>query len=190
MATLMTPQEAEEFVVSTNRYNRTRPRTPTTTLASFTYSDDREVTIELKSKRPQIWLDDGNWLSEDVKALFSNGIVFYEAGAPRQSNIKKINGHKAMARIKVPTLDLLAQLLAAYEGTDRREPYGPRRRTPPGETGPVLKAGRATLGKKATASLKLRAYFDEYAGEGNTQGYGGGKRTVEHGAIVTQQSEI
>ncbi|WP_457329219.1 hypothetical protein [Rhizobacter sp. P5_C2] len=32
--------------------------------------------------------------------------------------------------------------------------------------------------------LKLRAYFDEYAGEGNTKGHGGGKRTVEHGAVV------
>jgi hypothetical protein len=32
--------------------------------------------------------------------------------------------------------------------------------------------------------LKLRAYFDEYAGEGNSKGHGGGKRTVEHGDVV------
>lgn len=48
--------------------------------------------------------------------------------------------------------------------------------------------GRA-LGSKPPArlrdpSLKLRDYFDEYAGEGNSKGYGGGKRTVEHGDVV------
>lgn len=32
--------------------------------------------------------------------------------------------------------------------------------------------------------LKLRDYFDEYAGEGTMKGHGGGKRTVEHGDIV------
>lgn len=32
--------------------------------------------------------------------------------------------------------------------------------------------------------LKLRGYFDEYSGEGRTKGHGGGKRTVEHGAVV------
>ena len=32
--------------------------------------------------------------------------------------------------------------------------------------------------------LKLRDYFDEYAGKGNSKGYGGGKRTVEHGDVV------
>lgn len=32
--------------------------------------------------------------------------------------------------------------------------------------------------------LKLRDYFDEYAGEGISKGHGGGKRTVEHGDIV------
>lgn len=32
--------------------------------------------------------------------------------------------------------------------------------------------------------LKLRSYFDEYAGEGSHKGHGGGKRTVEHGDIV------
>lgn len=32
--------------------------------------------------------------------------------------------------------------------------------------------------------LKLRDYFDEYAGEGNLKGHGGGKRTVEHGDVV------
>ncbi len=32
--------------------------------------------------------------------------------------------------------------------------------------------------------LKLRGYFDEYSGEVRTKGHGGGKRTVEHGAVV------
>lgn len=32
--------------------------------------------------------------------------------------------------------------------------------------------------------LTLRGYFDEYSGEGHTKGHGGGKRTVEHGAVV------
>ncbi|RYG36835.1 MAG: hypothetical protein EON93_04540 [Burkholderiales bacterium] len=34
------------------------------------------------------------------------------------------------------------------------------------------------------AMLKLRDYFDEYAGEGTSKGHGGGKRTVEHGDVV------
>lgn len=32
--------------------------------------------------------------------------------------------------------------------------------------------------------LKLRSYFDEYEGEGSSKGHGGGKRAVEHGAVV------
>ncbi|WP_233888723.1 hypothetical protein [Paraburkholderia flagellata] len=36
----------------------------------------------------------------------------------------------------------------------------------------------------ADRQMKLRAYFDEYSGEGHTKGHGGGKRTVEHGAVV------
>ncbi len=32
--------------------------------------------------------------------------------------------------------------------------------------------------------LRLRDYFDEYAGEGHSKGHGSGKRTVEHGEIV------
>lgn len=32
--------------------------------------------------------------------------------------------------------------------------------------------------------LRLRDYFDEYAGAGNSKGHGGGKRTVEHGHVV------
>ncbi|WP_334187833.1 hypothetical protein [Noviherbaspirillum sp.] len=43
-------------------------------------------------------------------------------------------------------------------------------------------------GKTSTVNskplLRLRSYFDEYAGEGQTKGHGGGKRTVEHGDIV------
>lgn len=48
---------------------------------------------------------------------------------------------------------------------------------------------RGGVGKKPAApasdpSLKLRAYFDEYAGEENSKGHDGGKRTVEHGDVV------
>lgn len=49
-------------------------------------------------------------------------------------------------------------------------------------------AGASGLGKPGSRSkdpvLKLRAYFDEYAGEGDSKGHGGGKRTVEHGDVV------
>jgi hypothetical protein len=38
--------------------------------------------------------------------------------------------------------------------------------------------------KPAETLLKLRDYFDEYSGEGHVKGHGGGKRTVEHGAVV------
>lgn len=38
--------------------------------------------------------------------------------------------------------------------------------------------------KRSSPMLKLRAYFDEYAGESNSKGHGGGTRTVEHGDIV------
>ena len=45
-----------------------------------------------------------------------------------------------------------------------------------------------TPGKKTPSlkdpMLRLRDYFDEYAGEGHTKGHGSGKRTVEHGDIV------
>jgi hypothetical protein len=37
---------------------------------------------------------------------------------------------------------------------------------------------------RAERLLTLRGYFDEYSGEGHTKGHGGGKRTVEHGAVV------
>lgn len=40
------------------------------------------------------------------------------------------------------------------------------------------------LPAKSKPMLKLRAYFDEYAGESNSKGHGGGTRTVEHGDIV------
>lgn len=48
---------------------------------------------------------------------------------------------------------------------------------------------RASSGSQEPASpaerlLKLRGYFDEYSGEGRTKGHEGGKRTVEHGAVV------
>lgn len=45
----------------------------------------------------------------------------------------------------------------------------------------------ATLGKMTSSKdpmLRLRDYFDEYAGEGHLKGHGSGKRTVEHGDIV------
>jgi hypothetical protein len=43
---------------------------------------------------------------------------------------------------------------------------------------------RKPKGSPATHMLKLRKYFDEYAGIGHTKGHGGGRRTVEHGDIV------
>lgn len=43
---------------------------------------------------------------------------------------------------------------------------------------------RTPQGSRPDSLLKLRAYFDEYAGEGQTKGHGGGSRTVEHGDIV------
>ena len=48
----------------------------------------------------------------------------------------------------------------------------------------AIPAGRRSLHKPKDHMLKLKAYFDEYAGEGHTKGYGGGKRTVEHGDVV------
>lgn len=38
--------------------------------------------------------------------------------------------------------------------------------------------------KNKQLSLKLKDYFDESSGEGNSKGYSGGKRVVEHGDIV------
>lgn len=54
--------------------------------------------------------------------------------------------------------------------------------------GPRGASGADTGGQQPVSSaerlLKLRGYFDEYSGEGRTKGHGGGKRTVEHGAVV------
>jgi hypothetical protein len=48
--------------------------------------------------------------------------------------------------------------------------------------------GTGVRGRPPTSSaerlLKLRAYFDEHAGEGAHKGHAGGQRTVEHGAVV------
>lgn len=53
---------------------------------------------------------------------------------------------------------------------------------------PGVASGANTDGQQpaspAERLLKLRDYFDEYSGEGHTKGHGGGKRTVEHGAVV------
>lgn len=38
--------------------------------------------------------------------------------------------------------------------------------------------------KSKDRALRLRDYFDEYAGEGNSMGHDGGKRIVEHGDVV------
>lgn len=46
------------------------------------------------------------------------------------------------------------------------------------------KNGKRKSGTREERMLKLRAYFDEYAGEGSHAGHGGGKRTVEHGDVV------
>jgi hypothetical protein len=59
-----------------------------------------------------------------------------------------------------------------------------------GDDTPTGGGAGGTRGSKKSSSppkdpvLKLRDYFDEYAGEGNTKGHGGGKRTVEHGDVV------
>lgn len=54
--------------------------------------------------------------------------------------------------------------------------------------GPGGARGADASGQQPASSaerlLKLRGYFDEYSGEGRTKGHGGGKRTVEHGAVV------
>ena len=62
---------------------------------------------------------------------------------------------------------------------------------PSGGSGSVDSGGRSGAGaggqlptSTAERLLKLRGYFDEYAGEGRTKGQGDGNRTVEHGAIV------
>lgn len=47
-----------------------------------------------------------------------------------------------------------------------------------------LDGGRTPNPSPKDSVLKLRDYFEEYAGEGNTKGHGEGKRTVEHGDIV------
>lgn len=51
------------------------------------------------------------------------------------------------------------------------------------------KAGADGDGKTASSApkdpvMKLRDYFDEYAGEGTSKGHDGGKRIVEHGDVV------
>ncbi|MGX5652726.1 hypothetical protein ACWKW4_20920 [Hydrogenophaga borbori] len=58
-----------------------------------------------------------------------------------------------------------------------------------GDSAPAIGGSGGGSGKKPAAPpkdpmLKLRSYFDEYAGEGTSKGHGGGKRTVEHGDIV------
>lgn len=53
-----------------------------------------------------------------------------------------------------------------------------------GDTGGSGKAGGRKPITREARMLKLRAYFDEYAGAGNHKGHGGGKRTVEHGDVV------
>lgn len=54
-------------------------------------------------------------------------------------------------------------------------------RTPPNSL-PVHRS--ATTISPAQRLLKLRSYFDEYAGETTSKGHGGGRRTVQHGDIV------
>jgi len=64
--------------------------------------------------------------------------------------------------------------------------------TPSGETmigeGPGGAIGTEAAGQQpaspAERLLRLRGYFDEYSGEGHRKGHGGGKHTVEHGAVV------
>ncbi|MBS0495572.1 MAG: hypothetical protein JSS31_16845 [Proteobacteria bacterium] len=64
----------------------------------------------------------------------------------------------------------------------------PRGGAPSG--GPVVGGSGAPGGANGAVAggeerlLKLRGYFDEYSGEGRAKGHGGGKHTVEHGAVV------
>ncbi len=72
------------------------------------------------------------------------------------------------------------------EGDDEpEEAPGPNRGTTGGKTGGKKPGGKSKDPRpNSDPLLKLRAYFDEYAGEGSHKGHGGGKRTVEHGDIV------
>ncbi len=56
--------------------------------------------------------------------------------------------------------------------------------TPTAGGGGGLGGGRKPSSPPKDPVLKLRDYFDEYAGEGSLKGHGGGKRTVEHGDVV------
>ncbi len=48
----------------------------------------------------------------------------------------------------------------------------------------AIDAGGQPRSASAERILTLRTYFDEYSGAGRTKGHGGGKRIVEHGAVV------
>ncbi len=53
-----------------------------------------------------------------------------------------------------------------------------------GRGGGRLAGSRNASAQPKDPMLSLRDYFDEYAGEGNSMCYGGGKRIVEHGDVV------
>ena len=57
-----------------------------------------------------------------------------------------------------------------------------------GRDGPSGASGAQAGDQQPTSTahrlLRLRRYFDEYSGDVHSKGHGGGKRTVEHGAVV------
>ena len=52
------------------------------------------------------------------------------------------------------------------------------------------RGGRGARIEPKDPVLKLRDYFDEYAGEGRSKGHGGGRRTVEHGDVVRSLEQL
>lgn len=75
----------------------------------------------------------------------------------------------------------VATRIGAEEDGDAEDDDAP---TGGGSGGGAGGSGRKVGTPPKDPLLKLRSYFDEYAGEGNSKGHGGGKRTVEHGDIV------
>lgn len=81
-------------------------------------------------------------------------------------------------KFAVEAREVATRIASEEDGTDGDddEPPGRGRRRPG--------RGKAPISPPKDPMLRLRDYFDEYAGEGNSKGHGGGKRTVEHGDVV------
>src|SRR5258706_545098 len=74
----------------------------------------------------------------------------------------------------------LASALAARRSTKDANRTGTGRAPSP----PGIQDSEVHADTRAEKLLKLRKYYDEYAGIGEIKGHGGGKRTVEHGDVV------